>query len=70
MEKTKEELDSIFKELLKHETEFCEENEYQKNEHGSYIYVSSNGNSSIRLDMVLNSYKQWLIETNIVKEKY
>jgi len=70
MEKTKEELDEIFKKLLKNETEFCEENEYEKNEHGAYIYVSTNGDSSIRLDMILHSYKEWLIDNNIVKEKY
>ena len=70
MEKTVEELNKIFTELLKNETKFCEENEFAKNEYGAYIFVSANGNQSIRLDCILRDYKEYLIDNEIVKEKY
>lgn len=68
MAKTKEELDKFFEELIKNEVEFCEELGFEKNEHGVYIYQSSNGNSSMNVPMVLQHYKEWLIEKGLVRE--
>ena len=60
-------LDMHFKELTKHEVAFLEgEGMGEKNEHGAYIYKSQN--HSIRLDLYLHGYKQYLIDNNIVKE--
>lgn len=60
---------AIFKELTKHEVSFLEqEHNGEKNEHGAYCYVSQNGNHHIALDMFLRSYRDWLVENNIVKE--
>lgn len=65
----KQMLDMHFKELTKHEVAFLEgEGEGEKNEHGTYIYISHNKNHSIRLDLFLQHYKQYLIDHNIVKE--
>lgn len=68
MTKTKEELDKFFEELIKNEVEFCRELGLEKNEHGVYIYESSNGNSSMNVPMVLQHYKEWLIENELVRE--
>ena len=68
MEKTKEEMNKIFEELIKNEVEFCEELGCEMNEHGAYIYESTNGNSSLNLPMVLQHYKEWLIENKLVRE--
>lgn len=66
---TKEELDKIFEEHIKHETDFCENVlNARKNEHGVYIYKSSDGISSMNLPCVLQHYKEWLIEEGHVKE--
>ena len=64
----KEKMDKFFEELIKNEVEFCEELGLEKNEHGVYIYESSNGNSSMNVPMVLQHYKEWLIENRLVKE--
>ena len=55
-------------ELIKNEVEFCEEMEFEKNEHNAYIYKSSNGHETMNLPCILNHYKDWLIEKGIVKE--
>lgn len=47
---------------------FCEEYEFEQNEHGVYIYESSNKFSSINLPFILNIYMEWLIENQIVKK--
>jgi len=65
--KEKEKMDKFFEELIKDEVEFSEELGLEKNEHGVYIYVSSNKNSSINVPMVLQHYKEWLIEKGIVR---
>jgi len=54
-------------ELIKDELEFCKEIECEKNEHNQFIYISKNGDSSMNLPYVLQDYKQWLIDKNIVK---
>lgn len=64
----KEKLDKFFEELIKNEVEFCEEMGFEKNEYGVYIYKSSNGNSSMNVPMVLQHYKEWLIENELVRE--
>lgn len=56
-------------ELIKSELQFCEEIECEKNEHGQFIYESSNGNHSMNLPYILQDYKQWLIDNKILKEK-
>ena len=55
------------KQLLKNEIEFCEECGMEKNEFGNYIYKSSSGSDLINLPAILNDYKDWLIDQNIVK---
>jgi hypothetical protein len=65
--KEKEKMDKFFEELIKDEVEFSEELGLEKNEHGVYIYGSSNKNSSINVPMVLQHYKEWLIEKGIVR---
>mgnify|MGYP000902156127 CR=1 FL=1 len=64
----KEKMNKAFEELIKNEVAFCEELDFEMNEHGVYIYESSNGNSSLNLPMVLQHYKEWLIENKLVKE--
>lgn len=54
-------------ELIKNELDFCEEIECEKNEHGQFIYKSENGVSSLNLPFILEEYKQWLLDNNIVK---
>lgn len=54
--------------LIKNEVKFCEEIDLEKNEHGQFIYTSSNGISSTSIPFLLQEYKQWLIENKIVKE--
>jgi len=63
----KEQLDGFFKDFTKYEVQFLNEEGGEKNEHGAYCYQSQNGNHLISLDMFLASYKQWLIDNNIVK---
>jgi hypothetical protein len=67
VEYSQEQLDSHFKELTKYEVQFLNENDGQKNEHGAYCYQSQNGNHLIALEMFLASYKQWLLNNNIVQ---
>lgn len=63
----KQKLNDFFDERYKHEVAFLKENESEVNEHGVFIYQSSNSFHSIRLDAFLRSYRDWLIEHNIVK---
>jgi len=58
-----------FEEMFKSERKFLEEEEYSKNEHGVFIYQTPDGNSILSLDGLLLSYKMWLIDNNILKEK-
>lgn len=53
--------------LLKNEIDFCEERGFQKTTEGVFIYVSKNGMEYMNLPAILNDYKDWLIENNIVK---
>lgn len=53
--------------LVQKEIEFCAETEMEKNEHGQFIYKSTNSASSINLPYILLEYKQWLIENKIVR---
>ena len=55
-------------EQLKNEMKFCVENDFVKNDHQQYIYNSTDGVSSINLPFILNDYKDWLIENDILKE--
>jgi hypothetical protein len=60
-------MDIHIKELVKDELQFCEELDCVKNEHGVYIYKSSNEVHSFNLPLLLSHYKDWLIDNNIVK---
>ena len=62
-------LDKYFEEATKYPNKFLEELGAVTNEHDAYIYTSSNGVSHINLAYVLMSYKDWLIENDIVKQK-
>ncbi len=56
-------------EKLKNERMFLEEFETCKNNNDVYLFTSEDGNESLLLDFLLNDYKEWLIEKNIVKLK-
>lgn len=56
-------------ELQKSAKDYCEENEMVKNEHGVFIYKSSDGSMSIDLVSVLHDYKEYLIDNNLLKIK-
>lgn len=56
-------------ELIAKEIQFCEEADCEKNEHGVFIYTSTNGASSMNLPFILLDYKDWLIEKGIVTVK-
>lgn len=67
---TKEErvkLDAFFEERTKHEIAYLKENDGEVNEYGVYIYASTNGYHSLNLPLFLRSYRDWLIENEIVK---
>jgi hypothetical protein len=67
---TKEEknkLDAFFEERLKHEIKYLKENDAEVNEYGAYVYTSKNGSHSLRLDLFLRDFRDWLIENGIVK---
>ena len=64
----KKHLDAYRAERLKHETAYLEENDAEKNEHGAYIYISSNTYHSIRLDSMLRDYREYLIRKGVVKQ--
>lgn len=67
----KQKIDNMFSELTKYEVQFLnEDGNGEKNEYGAYCYQSQNGNHLIALDMFLRSYRDWLVENNIVKELY
>jgi hypothetical protein len=55
-------------ELLKNEIKFCNEIDCEKNEHGQFIYESTNGYSRMNLPYILQQYKEWLIDNDIVRE--
>jgi hypothetical protein len=42
--------------------DFLKEIEAEKNEHGVYIYTSTNGLSSMNLSFILADYERWLEE--------
>jgi hypothetical protein len=44
--------------------DFLKEIEAEKNEHGVYIYTSTNGASSINLPFILADYERWLEGNN------
>jgi len=55
----------IIQEALKvefFETEFCESNDFQKNNSDQYIYTSSKGNCSFNLPYILSDYLDFLKE--------
>lgn len=68
-------LNKYFEEATKHPNQFykdgffLEELGAEKNEHDAYIYVSSNGISSMNLALVLNHYKDWLLDNDLLREK-
>lgn len=53
-------------ETVQNELDFCEENDFEKNDHGLFIYKSMNGISSINLPYILADYKEWLIENELI----
>lgn len=50
--------------IVEKENKFCEENKFEKNEYGVFIYKSSNGFSSINLPYILKDYKDEYLENN------
>lgn len=64
----KQKLDAQFAELTKDEVAFLKEMCIPTNEHGAYVFISSDETTTISLDLFLASYKSWLIENNKVRE--
>ena len=60
-------LEMRIEELIKDELAFCKENDCTKNEHGQYVYYSSDEKSIVNLPMLLLDYKEWLIEKKLMK---
>lgn len=50
--------------IVEKEIKFCEENKFEHNEHGVFIYKSSNGFSSINLPYILKDYNDEYLENN------
>lgn len=50
-----------------HELKYLEQEEFEKNEFGVFIYVSKNGNHIISIDAILEEYKNYLINNKILK---
>lgn len=55
--------------MFESEEKYCEEMEFEKNEHGVFIYKSTNGFSSINLACILTNYRQWLIDKGLHAER-
>ena len=62
-------LNQKMQDLMKDETAFLEELEFEKNEHGVYLYISANGHSRISLDGILHEYKTWLLDNKKITLK-
>lgn len=41
-------------------TSFCDDNEFQKNEHGAYIYVSDDGNHRLDMPSILDEFSDFI----------
>lgn len=66
---TKEEMDKIFQEQTAIEVRFLNDQGIEPNKHGAYPFVSSDGNVLVALDLFLHSYRTWLIENDIHRER-
>ncbi len=51
---------------LKNERQFLEEMDAVKTENGNYIYISQDGNDMMKLDVYLQTYKEWLIDNKLI----
>jgi len=64
----KERLDKAFANLTKDESGFLKEHHIEPNKHGAYVFVSEDGSCRVALDLILSSYRNWLVGKKIVKE--
>jgi len=53
---------------LKHEIKFCLVTDMVVNEHGRFVYNSTNGIHSISLPDVLSEYRDWLKQQGVIKD--
>lgn len=68
-EETNATIDAAFEKQTASERKFCEEMEFTKNKYGVYLYESQKGgHSSFNLVAILEKYKEWLIENNILQK--
>jgi hypothetical protein len=58
----------VMAKIIKNELAFCDSINCEKNEHGNFIYQSSNGKESFNLPFMLLDYKNYLIENKLIKE--
>ncbi len=65
--KTKEE--QFFDKRIERAVIYCEENGFEKNEHGVYIYKSDNGHSSMNLPCILQNYADEVLVEEIQIKK-
>jgi hypothetical protein len=65
--KHEDQLHEVIEKMTENEVNFLTEEDYETNEHGVFVYTSTNGVSKIELSLVLLSYKQWLLDNKIVK---
>jgi len=56
--------------IVEKEIKFCEENKFEHNEHGVFIYKSSNGFSSINLPYILKDYTDYYLLNNELYTAY
>jgi len=55
-------------ENLETELEYCNSNDFVKNDFGQFIYKSTDGTQTFNLVYILKDYKNWLIENNYVEQ--
>jgi hypothetical protein len=53
---------------LKHEIKFCLDRDMETNEHGVFLYTSSNGNHLMNMPFILSDYRDFLVNQGIAKD--
>ncbi len=62
-----EEFNTAMEAYQENAKQYLEEENFHTNEHGRFIYVSTDGNHSISLTFILRDYLEYLIDHKIVK---
>ena len=67
--RTSEDIEAAYRKMTENEIKFCEIEELSKNEHGTYIYKSADGNCSMNIVLFLKAYKDWLLGNKILVDE-